>query len=231
MGAVPLVIASRYNGPAGSGNGGYSAGRFAAASAPLISTVDGVVEVTLRLPPPLEVPLTVSADGEGARITDPDGALVASTRPGELPGAPVPPVGFDEAVLASRGYPGFAHHPFPTCFVCGPERAEGDGLRLFSGRLPDGRTATPFVPTEVRPELIWAALDCPGGWAIPLEGRPYVLGRVAARLDTLPAPGERCVVMGERTGEQGRKAFTTTSLYGGDGRLLATAAATWIAVA
>ena len=48
----------------------------------------------------------------------------------------------DEAVAASATYPGFSAHPFPTCFVCGPERAEGDGLRLFPGRLPDGRTAT-----------------------------------------------------------------------------------------
>src|SRR5690606_16223453 len=97
---------------------------------------------------------------------------------------------------------GFTTHPFPTCFVCGPERAEGDGLRLFPGRLPGGRTATPFrVPAEVTPEIVWASLDCPGGWAVPQEGRPYVLGRLAARVESLPGPGQRCVVVGAITGE------------------------------
>ncbi len=35
---------------------------------------------------------------------------------------------------------------------------------------------------------MWAALDCPGGWAVPLEGRPYVLGALAVRVDSLPEP-------------------------------------------
>src|SRR5689334_9455618 len=181
-----MIIDARFNGPPTSGNGGYSAGRFAVASAPLLSTVDGVVEVTLRVPPPLGVPLRVTADAEGGtRITDPDGTLIALARPGEPDLSAVPAVGFEEAMAVSAGYAGFASHPFPTCFVCGPERAQGDGLRLFPGRLPDGRTATPFVPAEVSPELMWAALDCPGGWAVPLEDRPYVLGRLAVRLDAL----------------------------------------------
>jgi hypothetical protein len=78
--------------------------------------------------------------------------------------------------------------------------------------------------------MVWAALDCPGGWSVPLEGRPYVLGRIAARVDALPTPGQRCVVMGTMTGEDGRKAFTVSSLYGPDGDLLATARGTWIAL-
>ena len=138
---------------------------------------------------------------------DPDGGLVAEVRSTSLdPTEVVAPVSLGEAVAASASYPGFTTHPFPTCFVCGTERAEGDGLRLFPGRLADRRTATPFtVPDDIRPELMWAALDCPGGWAVPLEGRPYVLGRLAARVEALPAPGERCVVMGAMTGEEGAR--------------------------
>jgi hypothetical protein len=86
------------------------------------------------------------------------------------------------------------------------------------------------VPHDVTEALVWAALDCPGGWTIPLEGRPYVLGRMTARVHALPEPGEHCVVMGATTGEDGRKAFTLSTLYGGAGRPLATARATWIAL-
>jgi len=221
-----MIIDSRFNGPPDSGNGGYSAG-VCAQLAPA-----GTVEVTLRKPPPLNVQLTWREEDGVVRVFDPDGGLVAEARSTTLdPDEVVAPVSWDEAVAASASYPGFTTHPFPTCFVCGPQRLPGDGLRLFPGRLPDRRTATPFtVPDQVAPELIWASLDCPGGWAVPLEGRPYLLGRLTAQVDSLPAPGERCVVMGAMTGEDGRKAYTLSSLYGADGSLLAAARATWIAI-
>lgn len=223
-----LVIDARYNGPPGSGNGGYCSGRFARAA----GLPSDVVEVTLRRPPPLQVELTARAADSGVDICH-DQEVVAQVRPTTIePDEIVEPVGWDEAVAASASYPGLVSHPFPTCFVCGPQRAAGDGLRLFPGRLPDGRTATPWtVPEAVAPELVWASLDCPGGWAIPLEGRPYVLGRLAVRIVRTPAPGERCVVMGAVTGQEGRKAYVRSSLWGPDGDLLAHARATWLAVA
>src|SRR5688572_25027720 len=108
-----MIIESRYNGPPGTGNGGYSAGTFASAAG-----LDApAVEVTLRKPPPLEVPLTVTGGGEAVQVTDPEGALVAQLRPAVLgTDEVVPAVSWDEAVEASKGYPGFSIHPFPTCF-------------------------------------------------------------------------------------------------------------------
>jgi hypothetical protein len=229
-----MIIGSRYNGPPGTGNGGYSAGTFVVESGLAGAGATSVaVEVTLRKPPPLEVALTLGDGPDGLEVTDPDGSLIAQLRPSTLDADEVvAAVGFEEAVDASKGYPGFTTHPFPTCFVCGPQRAEGDGLRLFPGRLSAGRTATPFlVPPDPSPQLVWASLDCPGGWAVPLEGRPYVLGRLAAHLHALPEGGERCVVMGALMSEDGRKAFTRSTLYGSDGRLLAAARATWVALA
>jgi hypothetical protein len=222
-----MNIAPRYNGPPGSGNGGFCAGLFATSSG---LTADAL-EVTLRMPPPLEVDLAVLPSPDGVEVRAGDD-LVAQVRPTVLaPDETVAPVGWDEALAASAGYPGFANHPFPTCFVCGPERGEGDGLRLFPGRLPDGRTATPWVvPDDISPTLVWASLDCPGGWAVPLERCPYVLGRLAVRSVRLPQAADRCVVMGEITGEDGRKAFTRTTLYDRDGGVLALARATWIAL-
>ncbi|WP_435206239.1 hypothetical protein [Micromonospora sp. bgisy143] len=213
-----MRIESRYNGPTGSGNGGWSAGLFATAAGP------GPVEVTLRRPPPLDTELTL-VDGE---VRDPAGDLVAEVRPTDAVDAVVPPVDAATAAEAATRYPGFAAHPYPGCFVCGPGRT--DGLRIFPGRLPDGRTAAPFrAPEQVDDATVWAALDCPGGWTVLAPERPYLLGRIAAVVAARPAPGDECVVTGALIGVDGRKALVHTSLYGPDGTLLGAARATWIA--
>ncbi|TDC31773.1 hypothetical protein [Micromonospora sp. KC213] len=215
-----MIIESRFNGPPGSGNGGWSAGIFAANHG-----ADGPVEVTLRRPPPLDTPLTV-VDGD---VLDPDGRLVAQVRPAGDPPPAVSPVGPATAAAVSAAYPGLRDHPFPGCYVCGPDRT--DGLRIFPGRLPDGRTAAPFrAPDPVVPATVWAALDCPGGWAVLAPGRPYVLGRIAAVVDGLPVPGDDCVITGAAVEVVGRKAVVDTSLYGPTGALLGRARATWVAV-
>ncbi|WP_213454874.1 hotdog family protein [Rhizomonospora bruguierae] len=219
-----MVIPGRFNGPPGSGNGGYCAGVFAGAFPPAPTQV-GRCEVTLRMPPPLEIALSV-VDG---RVQAPDGSLVAEVAAGDEVVAAVPPVGYAEAVAASTGYAGFADHPFPTCYVCGPART--DGLGIFPGRRADGTTAAPWtVPADVSPATVWAALDCPGGWAVIGAGRPYVLGRIVARLERMPRPGDQCVVRGALVAAEGRKALVHTTLYGPDGDELARARATWIAI-
>ena len=78
--------------------------------------------------------------------------------------------------------------------------------------------------------MVWAALDCPGGWAVPMEERLYVLGQMAARIDRVPEPGSECVVVGQLVDDTGRKAQAHTSLYSSSGELLATARATWISI-
>ncbi|MGW4466698.1 hypothetical protein [Micromonospora sp. NBC_01796] len=212
-----MIIPGRFNGPPGSGNGGYSAGIFA----------DGAPrEVTLRMPPPLDTPLSLV---EG-RVRDPDGAVVAEVAPTGAVDTVVPPIGYADAQRASAAYVGFTGHPFPTCYVCGPDRA--DGLGIFPGPVSDGRTAAPWtVPADVSPAMVWAALDCPGGWAIIGPARPYVLGRIAVQPVRMPAPGDLCVVVGELAAAEGRKALVHSTLYGPDGAELARARATWIAVA
>ncbi|MEV6814442.1 hypothetical protein [Micromonospora sp. NPDC051296] len=215
-----MIIEARFNGPAGSGNGGWSAGVFAGAYGG-----DGPVEVTLRRPPPLDTPLAL-VDGE---VRDPAGEVVAQLRPAQPLDEVVPPVDLATARAASAAYPGLVDHPFPGCYVCGPQRT--DGLRIFPGRLPDGRTAAPVrAPEQVSAATVWAALDCPGGWAVIAAGRPYLLGRIAALVEALPRPGDECVVTGAVVGIEGRKAQVRTSLYGPDGALLGRARATWIAV-
>ena len=216
-----MIIASRFNGPPGTGNGGYSAGLFAAESV----AAGGLAEVTLRRPPPLDVPLS----RVGADVVDPAGTVIASVSPVEPFAPSLDPVSPAAATEASRRYAGFSDHPFPTCYVCGPEHP--DGLRVFPGPLDDGRVAAPFTaPGEVTPETVWAALDCPGGWSVLSPGRPFVLGRMAAIVAAPPEPGATCVVVGAMSAAEGRKARVVSALFTPAGDLLAHARATWIAV-
>jgi hypothetical protein len=219
-----MLIPARFNGPPGSGNGGWCAGVFAVAAG---ARAGGpAYQVTLRLPPPLDTPMELR---DGSVFAGP--SLVAEVSGTADAGGGVPPVGPATAAEVSRDYPGFTAHPFPTCFVCGPRRPAKDGLGIFPGLLPDGRTAAPWtVPDDVSVPAIWAALDCPGGWAVIATGQAYVLGRIAASVAALPAPGSECVVVGAAVETAGRKATVESTVYGPGGVRLATARATWIAV-
>ncbi|HEU5065666.1 MAG TPA: hypothetical protein VFT86_07225 [Gaiellaceae bacterium] len=218
---MELVIDPRFNGPAGSANGGYTCGLVA-------DFLDGVAEVTLHRPPPLGRPLGVERDDRGVVVRDAD-AVVAEAVESTF-GVPIPdPPTSEEARDASSRYPGFEEHAFPTCFVCGPDREAGDGLRIFAGPLRDGLVAAPWTPSEVDRHVVWAALDCPGAIAVGFPDRgETLLGRFSAIVDELPEVGEPCVVVGWPLGEEGRKLYAGTALYGEGGRPLARARATWI---
>jgi len=217
-----LTIEARFNGPDGSANGGYTCGRVA-------ELLGGHAEVTLRSPPRLEKALVVERERDGVRILDGE-SLVAEALPVTFDlDVPVAP-SLEQAEAASARYPGFEQHAFPHCFVCGPAREPGDGLRIFAGPLGDGRFAAAWRPGEVRPELVWAALDCPGAIAVGFPDRgETLLGRFAVDVAELPEPGEHCVVLAWPLGEEGRKLYAATALYGEDARPLAKARATWIA--
>jgi hypothetical protein len=239
MGAMhdTLTIPARFCGPSTSGNGGYTSGLLAA-------YVEGTAaEVTLHRPPPLDRPLAVERTDEGVLLRDGD-EVVARARATTVPFEAPEPVSVGVAVVAAEGSlfrraPG--EHPFPTCFVCGPDRRMGDGLRLFPGRVA-GRDvfAVPWTPAAefadegacVRAEIVWAALDCPSSFAMyveedPLEG-PYVLGRIAVRIERRPRVRDDHVVISWREGVDGRKLFAGSALHDARGDLLAVARATWI---
>ena len=212
-----MIIPPRYNGPPHSANGGYTCGLVAEA-------LGGVVEVTLRRPPPLDRELELR-DGE---LRDGE-VVIAEAREVDVDGDVPEPISVEEAVQASRHYHGFRSHAYPTCFTCGPSR--DDGLRIFAGPVPrrDGVVASAWTPENVRPEIVWAALDCPGGWAVDdFQREGVLLGRMAARVDRDVRPGEPHVVLGWRIGEDGRKRFAGSALYTAEGEPVAWARSTWI---
>ncbi|MFZ1411314.1 MAG: hypothetical protein WAS07_07650, partial [Micropruina sp.] len=131
--------------------------------------------------------------------------------------------------------------PYPECFVCGTDRGPGDGLRIFPGPV-SGRplAAAPWTPDEavvsdalVRPEIVWAALDCPSlfGWVCFHRWEtPLLLGRFTAEIHRLPRLGEPCVSIGWFLERDGRKHHTGAALRTADGELLGLSRATWIAL-
>jgi hypothetical protein len=225
-----IVVPARFHGPDGSANGGYIAGLLAAQAV-------GLTEVTLRVPPPLDTPLDVRRGDQGIDLYD-GATLVAQAVPVDFDVVVPAPVDVETATAASAAYAGLVAHPFPRCFVCGPERV--DGLRIFPGRVP-GRdvVAAPWLPAEefadskgvVREEFVSAALDCTGGWSLEMNpGRPMVLGRFAVRVDRPVLVGLRHVVVGWPLAVDGRKLFAATALMTADGETLAVATATWLAI-
>jgi hypothetical protein len=217
-----MIVPGRFNGPPDSGHGGYTCGLVA-------GLLGGVAEVTLRLPPPLDRELEVVRDDGRVELRD-GKRLVAEAEPVALEVDVPSPVSVADAERASRNYAGFEHHAYNTCFVCGPGRT--DGLRVYAGPVVDrdGLVASPWTPPQdVVPELVWAALDCPSGWAVDdFQREGVLLGRMATEIDRLPTPGEPHVVIGWRVGEEGRKRFAGSALLTADGEVLARSHSTWI---
>src|SRR2546423_1845323 len=113
-----LTIPSRFNGPAGVGNGGYVCG-------PIAAYVDGPATVTLRRPPPLDTPMEVERDGDGSG--GPRG--VAAAGAAGLGGG----AGWDPPILLGR----------MTATTLAPRPAVGDRCRVIAWpHQRDGRKLT-----------------------------------------------------------------------------------------
>ena len=238
-----IVIPSRFNGPPDSGNGGYSCGLVARALG------GGPAEVMLKAPPPLDRALAVEREDGVVRVRDGE-ILVAEGRRAQVD-LDVPPLSVTrEEAAAAEGRGPFvdpAAHPFPSCFVCGPTREPGDGLRIFAGPVEGvAADATPIFaapwtpspslagPDGVLPdEVVWAALDCPTSGPVANDPErpgflPIVLGRLAARVDRPVVAGQPHLVLAWELSVEGRKREAAAALYTEAGELCAVSRALWI---
>jgi len=223
------IIDPRFNGFTDIALGGYVGG--------LLARGRNRAEVTLRRPVRLGTPYEVNDGPDGtSSLSDQQGvlALAQDTR-FDLDAAH--PIGLAESQVASESYLGFTKHLIPKCFVCGPGRAEGDGLRIFPGPVA-GRdaVAAPWTPFSsladqdgyVRPEFIWSALDCPTIWAILHQSRPddkarAVTAKLAVERFGQVRAGRPHVVVGWKVGETDRSRVAGGAVYSEHGELLALA--------
>ncbi len=244
-----IHIATRFCGPPTSGNGGVSAGLLAAA---LGCGLGDAAEIRLHAMPPLDTDLVIEHDADGAgRAIDPDGSVVLSGRRVAWANEERRrPATWDDAVASAVPFDPDLH-PYPTCFVCGPARADGDGLRLFAGAVPsregadavfaapwvpDPSLADPADPSTVRAEIVWSALDCPSGQAVHVmdggSAEAVLLGTIAAVRHAPVRVGGRYVATAwERAPRDGRKLFSACTLTEADtGTLVGESSCVWIAV-
>ena len=226
-----LVIARRFRGPPTSGNGGYTCGMLAAAASK-------PVEVRLLKPPPLDRRLEIvdePATG-GLRLVDGTDTIATATPKTFELDVPKPPT-YGQALAAVSDYEGFQEHAYSDCFVCGPVRQRGDGMRVFAAPIA-GRdlVAAAWIPDrslvgadgKVLPEFMWAALDCPGFFATGAAVRGPLLGAYAARIDRCVHLDQPCVIIGWPLKHEGRKHVVGTAIFDNFGELCGRALATWV---
>jgi hypothetical protein len=231
-----IVIPQQFRGPPNSGNGGYVCGVIA-------REIEGPATSVLRARVPLDVNLDLRREDGVMQLTDAQGAMVGTASPGDRALLPVPPEppSMKAARAAGGRYLGLDERIHPTCFTCGPERGEGDGLRVFPGQIegaPDGHVACVWTPHMdfsdpkglVPVEVIWAALDCPGffAWVAKAGRHGALLGTMTGEVIRRPPAAREYIVMGWPLERQGRKETAGVALFAMNGELLARAHQVWI---
>jgi len=250
MSETIIVIPERYRGPPQSGNGGYVCGVLSGLLTDGRFDLAGgrAAEVTLRAPVPLDQEIAVrrSADTLTAHHGE---KLIAEAALAPLEMDIPKPASFEQALAARDRSPSLkvGFHSWlnaertgfhPICFCCGAELAPDQGLHVYAADIA-GRNQVAAAWTchstfadadgRVPPEIICAALDCPGQFAWLAAGtRTGLLGRLTARVERRVRAGEPCVVIGWTMGQEGRKFFAGTALFDAQGTPCAYAKAVWI---
>ena len=189
-----LLVPARFCGPPSSGNGGWTAGAMAELVHGAPARPWGAVAGHHRHPAP-----AAAARHHGARHRDRRRSRSRPTTPGRSPTArradaaltEVEAVDASTARAAEASYAGWASHPFTTCFTCGPDRAEGDGLRIFPGPVDDldgeVRVAAAWTPHPSTAEDWHAYEDDHRRASIPVHlGRPRLPRRLGGRPGDIP---------------------------------------------
>jgi hypothetical protein len=229
-----ITIDGLYNGPARTGHGGVSGGRFAAVVNPRAATV------RFLAPVPLDEPLGATRQGDVAHVVGPAGPVAtvcALAQPVET--GPFGRLSRADVAMARAGWLDGrdGDHIAPTCFACGHERDDERGLDLRPGPVPESALFasawSPAMTGEVPDWMVWAALDCPSG--IPAMAKVELdQAVVTAELlleirDRIRGDGDYQLVS-RRIGGEGRKHTTEAALVDERGRPVAVATALWLTV-
>ena len=227
-----LSISRRFCGPPNSGNGGYVCGLLA-------NQMVQPCQVTLHAPPPLDTELQLHPHEDGLQLKLGE-QLLASARPYEFDLDIPPPPSVQQAEEAQQRFAGIQYHDLPGCFVCGTNRDADDGLRIFTGGVCNhtDQVAALWQPAadladaegNVASEFLWAALDCPGFFAVKPVSGMALLGRYSARIEQPVQAGETLIVSAWAIRHDGRKHHAGSALFRENGDRVACAEATWISL-
>src|SRR5215831_11809169 len=214
----PLRVEPRFCGPPGIANGGYLAGLLAGDMA-------SPVEVSLRAPAPLDEPLEIRIQPDGARTLERAGSELARAVPGSLELDLRPAPDPRDTLSRAGSCRAMRTHPFPGCFVCGPAR--DDGLRVFPGMVAGSdAVAALWTPGpelgdasgRIAPEFLWAVLDCPSAFPL-LESEaaralePMVLSKLCVALDGELRAGQAACVVAWPLAQEGRRGHAGAAIF------------------
>ena len=233
----PIRITSRFQGPSGSGQGGWTSARFA-------ERIAVPVTVALRAPTPLDTDLFVRADGADRwRLATANDTTIMIAEPTTADFPTTDVVDVDTAGAARAG--GIAAvdgHPAPDCFSCG---RGPDTMRVHAGPLGDGRFATDWTVPEwaARPDgsvdhgVVWAAIDCTAAWWVGFSSEPRMAltAQFTAEVLTPLRPGETYALVAwpgdHEPGWVGRKRHAASAAFDRDGRCVARSTSLWVSPA
>lgn len=231
-----IRVASWFQGPTGSGQGGWTAQRLA-------STIAEPVTVAIKRPIPLEVDMaTVHVEGAWQLLdpSEPEQPVLIAKRWNPDFGT-TDPVSLADAADARTRFPSHGDHPVPVCFSCGKQP---DSMQVHSGPLADGRWATDWTVPDwavsndgaVDEGALWAAVDCAQAWYVSNAGgrRQSVTVQLAVELVApLEAGSTYSLVAWNGTYPSdwdGRKRGAGGAVFAGDGTCIARSSSFWIAV-
>lgn len=231
-----VVVTQQFCGPPNSGNGGYCCGLLAA-------DIQGPATAMLKARIPLDIGLRLEVGDQVTELFDGEGNLIGAGRAASadvLPSVPAPP-SLDEAIKAETRHLGHTARFHAICFTCGPDRQDGDGLRVFPGQIEGaepGHLACPWTPHKnfadaeglMPVDVIWGALDCPGffSWVVKEGRHGALLGTMTCEVLRRPAVGETCIITAWPIAREGRKETAGVALHTPSGELLARAHQVWI---
>ena len=231
-----LRIPHHYQGPSGTGQGGWASARFEEA-------VGRPITIGIRRGIPIETDLAVIETDHGWELRDGLETILTGVERTE-PFIDTDPVDISTAAAARTRFPAGASnaHPAPDCFSCGPSARS---MGVHAGPLSDGsgRFAVDWVVPEQRtPDgqldegVLWAALDCTTAWyvAYSLEPRPAFTVAYSCEITAPLRPGDTYALVAwngdHPTAWDGRKRGGAAAAFAADGTCVARSRSFWVAV-
>lgn len=231
-------IGGWFQGPTGSGQGGWAAHRFT-------QQIDEPVTTAMRAPVPLDTDLRIARGDDEWLLIDESAAnavTIMVARTWDPAFADTDAVtGVDAGAARARFSDVVSDHPVPYCFSCGVQH---DSMNVHAGPLGDGRFATDWrapdwAVTEsgtVDLGVLWAAIDCTSAWYVAYsnEQRSPVTAQFAVEV-TGPIEPDTTYSLVSWSGDHpaewdGRKRNAASAAFAPDGTCVARSASLWIAL-
>jgi len=231
-----ITIPARFEGPPGTGQGGYTAARA-------IDEIGGAATVAFRSPVPLDEALPLNQRSEDHwQLSNASGATVLDITRWEPVWASTATVSIADARAARERFAYTAdNHPAHHCFSCG---AQADSMHVHAGPLGDGRHATDWTIPDwatddtgvVDHAVAWAAVDCTAAWYVAgsADGRAGFTVQLAVEVLAPLIVGDTYAAVGWEGDYpavwDGRKRGACSALFDHSGTLVARSRSFWVAL-